>query len=90
MSIAIVLATWRPFLSQSWAALRDEGSDAPPQCAWTEQITSSLCWIKFFLAQQEGSTERMFSLPAVLKQGRGICIITDACGSGMGGVLFGC
>ena len=36
--VATVVTTWRPFLSELWAALASQPSGAPPGCVWLRQV----------------------------------------------------
>ena len=88
MSIASIIYTWRPFLSQLHAALYStEKNNAPHNCVWTKQVESSLLWFMAFFHRLKQHLVRTWMLDAFQGQGSQICIIWDASPFGFGAVL---
>ena len=86
--IASVLSTWRPFLQEVWAALKDcSSSNAPLNCIWVRQFVSALKWFDAFFSGSAGSTSRDYPLYVHLGQGDHIEINLDASPWGLGGYL---
>ena len=70
MNIASVIFVWRPFLSEIWAAMAaSDGTNAPCNCLWTQQIRHSLRWLRCFLNGVEGALVRDFSVEAYARAG---------------------
>ena len=92
-NFATLLFTWRPFLSELWAALKSTSndtkkSDAPANCIWTKQIQHTLRWLKAFLDECSGMIERTWSVQNYAGMGHRLRMITDACPWGMGGLFL--
>ena len=88
MSIASVIYTWRPFLSQLHAALHTfTESNAPFTCVWTKQIESSLLWFMALFDSLKQHLVRTWTVDAFQGWGSQVCIIWDASPYGFGAFL---
>ena len=69
--VATLVYTWRPFLSDLWAAISDilspnRQSHAPANMCWTRQISDCLHWMLCFLDGVQGCLIRIFLLSSYL------------------------
>jgi hypothetical protein len=91
--VATIVYTWRPFLSDLWAAIADclsstRQSNAPTNCIWLSQIKSSLTWMISFLQGISGSLERTYLTNVRKGRCEKVVIISDASPWGLGAVLI--
>ena len=86
-NIASLIFAWRPFLSQLWAVLSTEQTNAPMNCAWTRQFETTLAWLLAFIDQQSGTTVRTFTLAAAFGTVTSVEVTCDASIYGFGGWL---
>jgi hypothetical protein len=86
-NIASLIFAWRPFLSQLWAVLSTEQTNAPMNCAWTKQFETTLAWLLAFIDQQSGTTVRTFTLAAAFGTVTSVEVTCDASIYGFGGWL---
>ena len=80
-NVATVIYMWRPFLSQSWAALAsaDEPvSSKSAHCVWLLQIEGSLAWLLAFLDSQQGTILRVLTFNSYSGVTAPLEITTDA------------
>ena len=91
-SIASVIDVMRPFVSDAYGALKsiqdETNSNAPRNCIWSRQVSSTTTWIRLFLQRQKGSIVRIFPLSTFLDTGIHVTIRMDASPWGLGAVLF--
>ena len=73
MAIASVIYVWRPFVQELYSALHAEKTNAPKGCIWTKQVHHSFSWILAFLAGEQGSIIRDYSLSHFRREGPGCC-----------------
>jgi hypothetical protein len=85
---ASLVLTMRPFLTELYAALYAERTNAPKGCIWLKQTEDALLWIRAFLAGTPGKLERTYYLSAYLGTGPQVTLELDASPWGLGGVLI--
>ena len=89
MYIASTIYTWRPFLSQLFAALFPaQGTNAPKGCVWTKQIVMPIKWILAFLHSLHSHRVRTWNVENYRRTGPRVTIIWDASPVGFGGILL--
>jgi len=90
-NVAVLVHTWRPFLSNIWGAIADHNAGkhtgCPAGCIWRKQIAQDLHWISSFLEGVHGTLERRFRVGEYLGQGVAVTLVTDASPWGIGAWL---
>ena len=86
-SIATLLYMWRPFLTQLWASLCESQSNAPENCLWLKQISTTLDWLRAFIEGQRGTITRTFTYEASFGVTNSLEITVDASIYGYGAWL---
>ena len=87
MAIASVIYVWRPLVQELYSALHSKTTNAPKGCIWTKQVLRSFSWILAFLAGEQGSIVREYSLSHFRREGPDVVITWDASPWGMGAAL---
>lgn len=90
-NIATIVMTWRPFLSELWAAIADAASDSSHRpaanCIWTRQIVHTLRWILAFVNRQCGALVRTYSVLRHTEKSGAVRITLDASPWGIGAFI---
>ena len=81
--------TWRPFLSQIYAAMKpDPSSQAPPNCIWTKQVQTPIKWLLAFVHSMKTHLTRTWQIEHFKGQTSDVTICWDASPFGFGAVLI--
>ena len=89
MSIATIIFTWRPFLSQIYAAMKpDPSSKAPPNCIWTKQVQTPIKWLLAFVHSMKTHLTRTWQIEHFKGQTSDVTICWDSSPFGFGAVLI--
>lgn len=89
MYIASTIYTWRPFLSQLFAALVPcNSSNAPRNCVWTKQLETPIYWILAFLHSLHDHRVRTWKVESYVRSGPQITIVWGASPWGFGALLL--
>ena len=89
MSIATILLTWKPFITQLNAALHGKlsESNAPEGCVWTKQVSQPLKWILAFIRDLESLHLRTWMVADYSNTGSHVSVTWGASPWGFGAVL---
>ncbi|CAE7208391.1 unnamed protein product [Symbiodinium sp. CCMP2456] len=89
MSIATIILTWKPFITQLNAALRGKMSEsnAPDGCVWTKQVSQPPKWILAFIRELESLHLRTWVVADYANSGSQVSITWDASPWRFGAVL---
>ena len=89
-AIASVLAPWRPFLAELYAAMHGQNSSGacPPSCIWTQQIKPALEWLHAFCRGISGPLTITFEISDGRTTANRIRLSIDACPWGIGAALI--